>query len=104
LAIVTNHATSYCRISVHLILLLQTMEIKVLAFGIVKEIFSNSSVTVALTEGATVSELTLVLAEKYPAIKNLSSFAVTINGRYGAADELINAGDEIAIIPPVSGG
>ena len=80
------------------------MEIKVLAFGIVKEIFSNSSVTVALTEGASVSELTLVLAEKYPAIKNLSSFAVAINGRYGAPDELINAGDEIAIIPPVSGG
>jgi len=65
-----------------------------------------------------VSKLFDVLEEKYPGMRNkvLSSCAVTINLEYvdmehdGAPDEavepikVIQNGDEVAIIPPVSSG
>ena len=77
---------------------------KVLAFGIVKDIFSNSIVDVHLTSDSTIKELKIILEEKYPGLHQLGSYMVAVNNEYASNDDIIHEGDEVAIIPPVSGG
>ncbi len=77
---------------------------KVLAFGIIKDIFNNSIVDVDLTDVATVEKLKTLLEKKYPRLNQLGSYMIAVNSEYSAMDYIIQKGDEIAIIPPVSGG
>ena len=76
---------------------------KVLAFGIVKDIFSNSIVDVQLNS-PTIKELKILLEEKYPGLHQLGSYMIAVNNEYASDDDIIHQGDEVAIIPPVSGG
>lgn len=80
------------------------MKVNVLAFGIVKEIFGNSAIEVDINTTATVEELKIHLEEKYPRLKQLASYMVAVNNEYAQQEQLIEIKDEIAIIPPVSGG
>jgi molybdopterin converting factor subunit 1 len=77
---------------------------KVLAFGIVKDIFSNSMVNIDLTAGTTIDTLKILLEEKYPLLNQLGSYMIAVNNEYASVNDLIKEGDEVAIIPPVSGG
>lgn len=77
---------------------------KILAFGIAREIFGGSTIDVELQEQATVSELKQLLEERYQRLKAIRSYMVAVNNEYAADDKAISAQDEIAIIPPVSGG
>lgn len=76
---------------------------KILAFGIAKEIVGGPLLDVD-AGGVTVDELKKQLAALYPRLKQLTTFMIAVNGEYATADQVINANDEIAIIPPVSGG
>ena len=80
------------------------MHVKVLAFGIVKDIFSGSSTSIELPEGAHVGDLKAALEQVYPRLRQLSSCLLAVNNEYAAADTRIAEKDEIALIPPVSGG
>ncbi len=77
---------------------------KILAFGIVKDIFSKSTFDVDKKNASSVDELKLFLEEKFPKLKELASYMVAVNNEYASTNVAINDGDEIAIIPPVSGG
>jgi len=79
------------------------MKINILAFGIVKEIFGNSNIQVEVT-GHDVAALKNALEEKYPRLKQLASYMVAVNNQYAQPELMISNNDEIAIIPPVSGG
>ena len=81
-----------------------SMKIKVLAFGIVKEIFSNSSVELDVADGINVEELKTFLELQYPRLKQLVSYLVAVNNEYAEALQIVDVRDEVAIIPPVSGG
>jgi molybdopterin converting factor subunit 1 len=80
------------------------MNIKVLAFGISKEIFGRSSVNLELANDATVYNLKYVLEHQYPRLKQLASYVIAVNNEYALPGDTIHERDEIAIIPPVSGG
>ena len=80
------------------------MEINVLAFGIAKDIFGSSSVSLQLTNDATVSNLKYLLEREYPRLKQLASYMVAVNNEYALDGDTVHQRDEIAIIPPVSGG
>ena len=80
------------------------MEINVLAFGIAKDIFGAPSVNITLTDNATTTHLKAELENKYPRLKQLASYMVAVNNEYAEDNSLITDRDEIAIIPPVSGG
>ena len=80
------------------------MNLNILAFGIVKEIFHHSSVNVELNGAPTISNLRSVIERDYPRLKQLASYMIAVNNEYATADLIIDAKDEIAIIPPVSGG
>lgn len=78
---------------------------KVLAFGIAKDIFGNSMVDVDLTDGTTtIDTLKILLEEKYPRLNQLGSYMIAVNNEYASANDPIREGDEVAVIPPVSGG
>ena len=80
------------------------MEIRVLAFGIAKEIFGGSSAQAELPNDATVSNLRYALEQQYPRLKQLSTYMIAVNNEYALDGDNIHERDEIAIIPPDSGG
>ena len=80
------------------------MTVNILAFGVAREIFGKGAFTIQLDGDATVRNLKNSLAEQYPALKQLSSFTIAVNNEYAAPTDIIAAGDEVAVIPPVSGG
>ena len=80
------------------------MKTTILAFGIVKEIFSSASKEMDLQDGITVAGFKNYLETAYPELKKLHSYLVAVNNEYADNDLVILAHDEIAIIPPVSGG
>ncbi|GGH07891.1 MoaD/ThiS family protein [Mucilaginibacter phyllosphaerae] len=80
------------------------MEISILAFGIAKDIFGGPIIKLELPAGATAAELKLRLEERYPRLKQLASYMLAVNNEYAADNGAITAQDEVAIIPPVSGG
>ena len=80
------------------------MKVKILAFGISKDIFGNASINLEIMDNSTVDNLKRTLEDIYPRLSKLASFMVAINNKYGLPGEIISEKDEIAIIPPVSGG
>ncbi len=76
----------------------------ILAFGIAKEIFGTNVLQIDLEEETTSADLKQLLESKFPRLQKLSSYMIAINNEYSADNQIINAKDEIAIIPPVSGG
>lgn len=77
---------------------------QVLAFGIVKDIFSNPAIEIDNDVIKNIDQLKLFLEEKYPRLNQLGSYMIALNNEYASGNEAIHNGDELAIIPPVSGG
>lgn len=75
-----------------------------MAFGIAKDIFGGSDIEIELEDGATIENLKTALENKYSRLKQLSSYMVAVNNEYAQTNNVIDTLDEIAIIPPVSGG
>ncbi len=80
------------------------MKVNILAFGITKDIFGSSSVAIDLANDATISNLKYLLEQEYPKLKQLATYMVAANNEYALDGDTIHERDEIAIIPPVSGG
>ena len=80
------------------------MEITVSLFGIAREIVGQSSLTLTAPAGQSAAGLLAELRAAYPPLARLSSLAVAVNNEYAAADLALHERDEIALIPPVSGG
>jgi molybdopterin converting factor subunit 1 len=77
----------------------------VLLFGIAKDIIGKSEFEVPQDNiPKSVQELKEYLIKKFPDFGKLSSFAVAVNSEYAQDDVILKGSDEIAIIPPVSGG
>lgn len=51
-----------------------------------------------------VGKLRQTLSETYPAMRALSSLMIAVNQEYAPDDKVIQPGDDVALIPPVSGG
>ncbi|RCH55890.1 molybdopterin synthase sulfur carrier subunit [Mucilaginibacter hurinus] len=80
------------------------MNINILAFGVAKEIFGGPTIQLELANEATVYNLKYVLETEYPRLKQLQSYMIAVNNEYALPEDHIHQHDEIAIIPPVSGG
>lgn len=81
------------------------MQIKVLFFGILKDLAGRGSETLALPDGATVSDLLAHYESEIPRLKSyLPAIATSVNLEYAARDEKLRNNDEVGLLPPVSGG
>lgn len=79
-------------------------KISVLLFGITRDIVGQDSVTCPLPKGNRVGDLLDTLKQQYPRLGDIRSLLVAVNSEYAEADTLLTAKDEVALIPPVSGG
>jgi molybdopterin synthase sulfur carrier subunit len=77
--------------------------ISVKLFGIAKEIVGASSLKIE-KEIFSVKDLLGYIKLEYPAFNDLTSLLIAINDEYATMESSIESGDEIALIPPVSGG
>ena len=81
------------------------MKITVLSFAACHEIIGKREVEIELTDKATVGSALRYLINLYPALNGLqNSLAIAVNAEYVDGAKELKAGDEIALIPPVSGG
>ena len=82
------------------------MRVKLLLFAGCREAVGSKELEMELPENvATVGEAMEVVLSRFPQLRGLSgSVAIAVNAEYVAEDASIADGDELAIIPPVSGG
>ena len=84
---------------------IQHTTMKILLFGITRDITGQTKLMVPAEAGVdTVKGLKSWLGQQYPAMQTLSSLAVAVDSEYAEDEDAIHAGQEIALIPPVSGG
>jgi molybdopterin synthase sulfur carrier subunit len=79
------------------------MIVKVKTFGISRDILGGREVELEI-DGNSVADLRSTLLLKFPQVKKLNSLFIAVNREYAADDQLLTLTDEIALIPPVSGG
>jgi MoaE-MoaD fusion protein len=81
------------------------MKIAVLFFGVLKEVVGRPVETIDLPEGVRVRELLFHYARQVPRFEAMmSSLAISVNQEYSDMDRLLREGDEVGLLPPVSGG
>jgi molybdopterin synthase catalytic subunit len=81
------------------------MRVKVLLFGQLKDIVGRQEEFLELQPGARLNTVMSHYAEQYPRFKGLtSSIACSINQEYAQSSAVLREGDEIGLLPPVSGG
>lgn len=82
-----------------------SMWVRVLLFGALKDVVERESFLVELPEAATVEDfLGKMMTEMPQAQRFSSSLAVAVNREYAAPTRVLADGDEVALLPPVSGG
>jgi molybdopterin synthase catalytic subunit len=70
---------------------------------VLKDWLGARAVTVELREGATVAELLAQMSEERGG-RQLKGIAVSVNAEYAQTGQVLQAGDEVGLLPPVSGG
>jgi len=81
------------------------MKVRVLFFGMLKEAAGKSAEELELGPGATIRDVLVHYEDGTPQLKELfPSVACAVNRHYAGPETKLNAGDEVALLPPVSGG
>jgi molybdopterin converting factor subunit 1 len=73
-------------------------------FGPTRDLSGCPSMTIDLAEGDTLGILAGKLAREVPALADQTGLRLAVNRAYVPLNRVLNAGDEVAVIPPVSGG
>jgi molybdopterin converting factor subunit 1 len=74
-------------------------------FALYRERAGGSAHTFHLPPGSTVADLVSAVRTQFPGIAPASvEIVVAVNQEYAVHDQVLKQGDEIALIPPVSGG
>lgn len=81
------------------------MRIRVLFFGQLKDLVGRSSQEIELPDGASLETVFRHYASQLPKLAALEgSVAMARNQRFAPPSEAVEDGDEVALMPPVSGG
>lgn len=76
---------------------------RIKAFGITKDLLGGKETFIEI-DGQTVADLRAALNERYPQLLGLRSLFIAVNNDYADDEIQLSLSDEIALIPPVSGG
>jgi molybdopterin converting factor subunit 1 len=81
------------------------MRVKVLFFGVLKEMTGHSEETVEIENGTTLGTLFQSYFQRFETLRDRhSSILFARNREFAAADTPLSDNDEVAFLPPVSGG
>ncbi len=79
--------------------------IEVFLFGAAADRAGTRKVQMEVESGSTLAEVWPLLAERYPDLSSMrDTLAFAVNGEYARMDGRVEPGDEVAVLPPVSGG
>jgi molybdopterin converting factor subunit 1 len=79
------------------------MRVRVLYFGVLREMLGGGEAWLEIEDGAIVADVLNVYRERVPTFA-WNSIAVAVNQEYARAGDGLKDGDEVALLPPVSGG
>ncbi|MBS1555903.1 MAG: MoaD/ThiS family protein [Bacteroidetes bacterium] len=79
------------------------MELKIKTFGAARDMMGGKEVVIKIN-GTNVCDLRKTLVATYPALADLRSLLIAVNQQYAEDSQQLKETDEIALIPPVSGG
>ncbi len=79
------------------------MCVRVRLFASYREAAGTNRLDTPLPHGSRVSDLLAVLAPQVPSLSRTAGL-VAVNHTYVSAETVLHDGDEVALIPPVSGG
>jgi molybdopterin synthase sulfur carrier subunit len=83
----------------------QTIRVTVLFFGRLKDVAGNAEDCPEFAEATTIEQLFAFYAARHPELaKYRSSVVASHNQEFAAWDTPLRTGDEVAFLPPVSGG
>jgi molybdopterin converting factor subunit 1 len=79
--------------------------IRVLLFGAAADMAGTRETELPVDEGVTLEEIWPLLVERHPDLAPMrDTLAFAVNGEYARGDASVSDGDEVAVLPPVSGG
>jgi molybdopterin converting factor subunit 1 len=81
------------------------MTVTVRLFAMLRERAGTAELSAEVPEGWTVAAVESIVVQRHPEISDLlSKSAVAVNRAYASRQTVLHDGDELALIPPVSGG
>jgi len=81
------------------------MRVRVLFFGLLKELVGTAADEVEIRDGASVNDVLMHYKAQVPKLGELfPSIALAVNQQYAGPETALKAEDEVALLPPVSGG
>ncbi len=81
------------------------LTVRVLFFASWKEVVGGPETDLSLPPGSTAADAMEAIVARWPGLASRATHAtLAINQTYAAGDQALNDGDELAIVPPVSGG
>jgi molybdopterin synthase catalytic subunit/molybdopterin synthase sulfur carrier subunit len=79
--------------------------VKMLAFAGARDVIGTAEMDLALARPCSAGELLDHLCQQFPALLPYKrSLRIAVNGEYADLAHPVTPGDEVALIPPVSGG
>ena len=81
------------------------MRVTVRLFARLRDIAGASELSRDTAPGATIGEIWRDLAREFPELAGYErSISTAVNADYARMDRVVSEGDEVAFLPPVSGG
>jgi len=81
------------------------MRVTVRLFARLRDIAGTAELARDLTPGATIGDLWRQLAGEFPELAQYErSISSAVNADYAKMNQVVGEGDEVAFLPPVSGG
>jgi len=85
--------------------ILIVVQVRILFFGMLKDIAGGAEQRLTLADGARLADALAECEQRWPKLGDyLSATAVAINQEFAPPESRLKDGDEIALLPPVSGG
>jgi MoaE-MoaD fusion protein len=81
------------------------MQVRVLFFGVLKDLAGRPVDSLDLPEHALLRDVLAHYEAEFPSLRKLSSsLAMSVNQEYASSERALHSGDEVGLLPPVSGG
>jgi molybdopterin converting factor subunit 1 len=81
------------------------MQVRVLFFGVLKDLAGRSSDLLSLPDQSSAADVIKHYEQRLSKNKGIfNSIAISVNQEYARPDVKLHSGDEVALLPPVSGG
>jgi len=86
--------------------LMPKIRVTVLYFAFIHEITRKKEEIMELSTNTSIKELILIILTRYPNIKNIKNIKISVNYRIvnSNSNSILKNDDEVALLPPISGG